>query len=86
MSDSTAGSLVVKTKPCFELSRSPLSRMCRGFFSSHARMNLDLHVYLLAELIEHGHRAVNGEAVKLYFANTGKVRMTDSSTTLSLVR
>ena len=60
--------------------------MCRGFFSSHARMNLDLHVYLLAALVEHGDQAVCREAVKLHFANASKVRMTDTGTTLSLAR
>ena len=60
--------------------------MCRCIFSNHARMNVDLHVYLLAELVQHGHEAVDREAVKLHFANARKVRMTDAGTTLSVTR
>ncbi len=50
------------------------------------RMNIDLHVYVLAELVEHGHQRVNGEAVKLYVANAAKVPMTDTGTEFSLAR
>ena len=63
-----------------------LSRMCRYFFSGHARMHVDLHVYLVSKLVEHSHQTVNGEAVKLYVTNAGKVRMTDTATILSLAR
>ena len=38
-------------------------------------MNVDLHVYVLAEFVEHGHQPVNGEAAKLHVANAGKVRV-----------
>ncbi len=58
--------------------------MCRCFFSGHARMHVDLHVYLVSKLVEHSHQTVNGEAVKLYVTNAGKVRMTDTATILSL--
>ena len=51
--------------------------------SGRARTNIDLYVYVLAELVEHGHQTVNGEAVKLHVANAGKVRMTDGIVTLS---
>lgn len=47
-------------------------------------MNVDLHVYVLAELVEHGHQTVNGETVKLHVANASKVRVTDTGTTLGL--
>ena len=49
-------------------------------------MNIDLHVYVLAELVEHGHQRVNGEAVKLYVANGAKIGMTDTGTEFSLAR
>ena len=54
------------------------------FFSGPTRMNLDLHVYALAEPIEDGYQPVNGETVKLYVANAGKVRMIDTGTALGL--
>ena len=56
------------------------SRMRRRFFSDHARVNVDLHVYVLAKFIEHGHQTVNGETVKLH------VRMRVKSAWLTLVR
>ena len=51
------------------------------FFSGPARVNVDLHVYVLAKLIEHGHQPVNGEAAKLHVTNAGKVRMADTGAT-----
>ena len=50
------------------------SRMRRRFFSNHARVNVDLDAYVLAELVEHDHQAVNGEAAKLHVTNVGKIR------------
>lgn len=50
------------------------------------RTNVDPHVYAPAQLIEHDHQTVNGEAVKLYVANAGKVRMIDTGTGLGLAR
>ena len=52
--------------------------MRRCFFSSPAWVNVDLHVYVLAEFVEHSHQPVNGEAAKLHVANAGKVRMADT--------
>ena len=60
--------------------------MRRRFFSGHARVNVDLHVYVLAELVEHGHQTVNGEAIKLHVADAGKVRMVDTGAALGLAR
>ena len=60
--------------------------MRRRFFSSPTRVNVDLHVYVLAELVEHSHQPVNGEAAKLHVANTGKVRVADAGAALSLAR
>ena len=60
------------------------SRMRWRFFSGRARTNIDLYVYVLAELVEHDHQTVNGEAVKLHVANAGKVRMTDTGAVLGL--
>ena len=50
------------------------SRTRRRFVSSSTRVNVDLHVYVLAELVEHGHQPGMGEAAKLHVANAGKVR------------
>ena len=60
--------------------------MRRCFFSSPAWVNVDLHVYVLAELVEHSHQPVNGEAAKLYVANAGKVRVADTGAALGLAR
>ena len=51
------------------------SRTRRRFVSSSTRVNVDLHVYVLAEFVEHGHQPVNGEAAKLHVTNAGKVRV-----------
>ena len=40
--------------------------MRRCFFISPAGGNVDLHVYVLAELVEHSHQPVNGEAAELH--------------------
>lgn len=71
---------------CLEPNMTRLSRMCRCVFSGYVRMNIDLHVYLLAKLVEDRHETVNGEALKLYSPNAGKLRMTDAGPILSLSR
>ena len=64
-----------------------LSTMRRHFFGGrHSRMNVDAHVYAPAQLIEHNHQTVYGEAVKPYVANAAEVRMTDTGTGLGLAR
>ena len=60
--------------------------MCRPFSSGHARVNVDLHIHVLAELVEYGHQTVNSEAVKLHVADAGKVRMADTGAALGLAR
>lgn len=49
-------------------------------------MNVDPHVYLPAELVKHGHEAIDREAVKLHIADAGKVRMADTGSCLGLPR
>ena len=39
------------------------SWMRRCFFSDRARVNVDLHVHVLAELVEYGHKAIDRKAV-----------------------
>ena len=36
--------------------------MRRCFFSDRARVNVDLHVHVLAELLEYGHKAIDRKA------------------------
>ena len=36
--------------------------MRRCFFSDRARVNVDLHVHVLAELVEYGHKAIDRKA------------------------
>ena len=69
-----------------KLHAARLSTMRRYFFGGRTRMNADPHVHSPAQLIEHDHQTVNGEAVKLYVANAAKVRVTDTGTGLGLAR